>query len=293
MGFEITYLPVQKNGLISLDELKAALRPDTSLVSIMAVNNEIGVIQPLAEISKTLKEWAKETKNPKPFFHTDAAQAVGKIPIDVEAMGIGAAYVRRRPRVRLEPLIHGGGQERGLRSGTVPAPLTVGLGEACRIAKEEMALDHKRVKELSDRLVNGLTSQVEHIVRNGDPDGYAGCVNLSFSYVEGESLLMALKVRSTICFSYDADKQDIALSSGSACTSASLEPSYVLRALGTTEDMAHSSLRFGIGRFTTEAEIDFVVERIVKVVNRLRDMSPLWEMVQEGIDINKIEWSQH
>jgi cysteine desulfurase len=183
----------------------------------MAVNNEIGVIQPLAEISKTLKEWAKETGNQKPFFHTDAAQAVGKIPIDVDAMGIdvmsisghkiygpkgvGAAYVRRRPRVRLEPLIHGGGQERGLRSGTVPTPLTVGLGEACRIAKEEMELDHKRVKELSDRLVNGLTSQVEHIVRNGDPDGYAGCVNLSFAYVEGESLLMALKVSPPVCSS--------------------------------------------------------------------------------------------
>lgn len=294
IGFEVTYLPVMPNGLISLSDLKAALRPDTSLVSIMAVNNEIGVIQPMAEISKTLKEWAKETGNQKPFFHTDAAQAVGKIPIDVEAMGIdamsisghklygpkgvGAAYVRRRPRVRLEPLIHGGGQERGLRSGTVPAPLTVGLGEACRIAKEEMDLDHKRIKELSDRLVNGITSKIEHIVRNGDPSGYPGCVNLSFAYVEGESLLMALK--------------DIALSSGSACTSASLEPSYVLRALGAAEDMAHSSLRFGIGRFTTEAEIDFVIERIVKVVTRLRDMSPLWEMVQEGIDISKIEWSQ-
>lgn len=198
------------NGLISISDLKAALRPDTSLVSVMAVNNEIGVIQPLAEISKTLKEWAKETGNPKPYFHTDAAQAIGKIPIDVEAMGIdamsisghkiygpkgvGAAYVRRRPRVRLEPLIHGGGQERGLRSGTVPAPLTVGLGEACRIAKEEMPMEHKRTKELSDRLVNGITSQIEKIVRNGDPDGYPGCVNLSFSYVEGESLLMALKV---------------------------------------------------------------------------------------------------
>jgi cysteine desulfurase len=294
MGFEVTYLPVMPNGLVSINDLKAALRPDTSLVSIMAVNNEIGVIQPLAEISKTLKTWAKETGNPKPFFHTDAAQAVGKIPIDVEAMGIdvlslsghkiygpkgiGAAYVRRRPRVRLEPLIHGGGQERGLRSGTVPAVLTVGLGEACRIAKEEMELDTKRTKMLSDRLINGLTSQVEHVIRNGDPNGYAGCVNLSFAYVEGESLLMALK--------------DIALSSGSACTSASLEPSYVLRALGAAEDMAHSSLRFGIGRFTTEAEIDFVVDRIVKVVTRLRDMSPLWEMVQEGIDINKIEWSQ-
>ncbi|WVW78823.1 cysteine desulfurase IscS [Kwoniella bestiolae CBS 10118] len=293
-GFDVTYLPVLPNGLISLNDLKAALRPDTSVVSIMAVNNEIGVIQPLKEISETLKAYAKENKCQKALFHTDAAQAVGKIEIDVEAMGIdamsisghkiygpkgvGAAYVRRRPRVRLEPLIHGGGQERGLRSGTVPAPLVVGLGEACRIAKNEMKLDHERVKELSDRLINGITSQVDHIVRNGDVSGYPGCVNLSFAYVEGESLLMALK--------------DIALSSGSACTSASLEPSYVLRALGAAEDMAHSSLRFGIGRFTTEAEIDLVVARIVSVVNRLRDMSPLWEMVQEGIDISKIEWSQ-
>ncbi|KIR54436.1 cysteine desulfurase IscS [Cryptococcus gattii Ru294] len=293
-GFEVTYLPVLPNGLISINDLKAALRPDTSLVSIMAVNNEIGVIQPLAEISQAIKSWAKENGVPKPLFHTDAAQAVGKIPIDVEALGIdamsisghklygpkgvGAAYVRRRPRVRLEPLIHGGGQERGLRSGTVAAPLVVGLGEACQIAGNEMAADHARIKALSDRLIEGITSKVEHIVRNGDVNGYPGCVNLSFAYVEGESLLMALK--------------DIALSSGSACTSASLEPSYVLRALGAAEDMAHSSLRFGIGRFTTEEEIDLVVSRIVSVVNKLRDMSPLWEMVQEGIDISKIEWSQ-
>jgi cysteine desulfurase len=209
-GFEITYLPVLPSGLVSLPDLKAALRPDTSLVSIMMVNNEIGVIQPMAEISRTIKEFAKENNCPKAFFHTDAAQAVGKIPIDVEAMGIdamsisahkiyvpkgvGAAYVRRRPRVRLEPLIHGGGQERGLRSGTVPSSLVAGLGEACRIAKIEMEADHKRVKALADRLIEGLTSQVEHIVRNGDPSGYPGCVNLSFAYVEGESLLMALKV---------------------------------------------------------------------------------------------------
>lgn len=294
-GFDITYLPVLPNGLISLSDLLAALRPDTSVVSIMMVNNEIGVIQPMREISETLKAYAKDNKTPKAFFHTDAAQALGKIPIDVEAMGIdamslsghkiygpkgiGAAYVRRRPRVRIEPLIHGGGQERGLRSGTVPASLVVGFGEACRIAKREMAADKEQVKALADRLINGITSKVDHIVRNGDPNGYPGCVNLSFAYVEGESLLMALK--------------DIALSSGSACTSASLEPSYVLRALGTTEDMAHSSLRFGIGRFTTEAEIDLVVNRIVSVVTRLREMSPLWEMVQEGIDISKIEWAQH
>ncbi|TXT13483.1 hypothetical protein VHUM_00850 [Vanrija humicola] len=292
-GFEVTYLPVSQSGLISLDDLKAALRPDTSLVSIMAVNNEIGVIQPLAEISQLLKSYAKENGVTKPLFHTDAAQAVGKIEIDVEAMGIdalsisghkiygpkgvGAAYVRRRPRVRLEPLIHGGGQERGLRSGTVPAPIVAGLGEAARIATVEREADHAHVSKLSERLIKGITSQVEHVVRNGDVNGYPGCVNLSFAYVEGESLLMALK--------------DVALSSGSACTSASLEPSYVLRALGAADDMAHSSLRFGIGRFTTEAEIDMVIDRIVKVVTKLRDMSPLWEMVQEGIDISKIEWS--
>lgn len=202
------------NGLISLTDLKAALRPDTSLVSIMTVNNEIGVIQPMKEISETLKTWAKETKNQKPYFHTDAAQAIGKIPMDVDEMGIdamsisghklygpkgiGAAYVRRRPRVRLEPLIHGGGQERGLRSGTVPAPLAVGLGEACRIANREMVSDHRRIKALSDRLVDGLNAEVQHIVRNGDPSGYPGCVNLSFAYVEGESLLMALKVSSML-----------------------------------------------------------------------------------------------
>ncbi|KAH6918440.1 cysteine desulfurase NFS1 [Coprinopsis sp. MPI-PUGE-AT-0042] len=287
-GFDVTYLPVKKNGLIDLEELEKAIRPDTSLVSIMAVNNETGVIQPLKEIGAICR------KHRGVYFHTDAAQAVGKIPIDVNAMnidlmsisghkiygpkGVGACYVRRRPRVRLEPIFSGGGQERGLRSGTLPASLVVGLGEAARLAKLDMARDHARIKELSDRLIEGINSQVEHVVRNGDPEGYPGCVNLSFSYVEGESLLMALK--------------DIALSSGSACTSASLEPSYVLRALGAAEDMAHSSLRFGIGRFTTEAEIDFVVEKIVATVQRLRDMSPLWEMVQEGIDINSIDWSQ-
>jgi len=193
---------------------------------------------------------------------------------------VGALYVRRRPRVRLVPLLTGGGQERGLRSGTVAAPLAVGLGEACRIAIEEMAYDHERVKRLSERLISGIQSKVSHVYRNGDEiQSYPGCVNLSFAYVEGESLLMALK--------------DIALSSGSACTSASLEPSYVLRALGAEDDMAHSSIRFGIGRFTTEEEIDFVVSRVVDHVDRLREMSPLWEMVQEGIDISKIEWAQH
>ncbi|KAH9001421.1 cysteine desulfurase NFS1 [Lactarius akahatsu] len=288
-GFDVTYLAVQKNGVIDLEELQNAIRPDTSLISIMAVNNETGVIQPIKEIG------AMARKHRGVHFHTDAAQAVGKIPLDVNAMnvdlmsisghklygpkGIGAAYVRRRPRVRLEPILSGGGQERGLRSGTLPAALAVGMGEAARIAKQEMERDHARITQLSQRLINGINERVEHVVRNGDPNGFPGCVNLSFAYVEGESLLMALK--------------DIALSSGSACTSASLEPSYVLRALGAAEDMAHSSLRFGIGRFTTEAEIDFVIEKIVATVQRLRDMSPLWEMVQEGIDINTIDWAQH
>jgi len=287
-GFDITYLPVQNNGLVDLQVLEAAIRPDTSLVSIMTVNNETGVIQPMKEIGALLR------KHRGIYLHTDAAQAAGKIPLDVNEMnvdlmsisghklygpkGVGAAYVRRRPRVRLEPILSGGGQERGLRSGTLPTALVVGMGEAARIAKQEMARDHARIKELSDRLIQSINTQVEHVVRNGDVNGYPGCVNLSFSYVEGESLLMALK--------------DIALSSGSACTSASLEPSYVLRALGAAEDMAHSSLRFGIGRFTTEAEIDFVVKHIIRTVTKLRDMSPLWEMVQEGIDINSIDWSQ-
>ncbi|KAF8323641.1 cysteine desulfurase [Cantharellus anzutake] len=288
-GFDITYLPVQSNGVIDLAHLEAAIQPgNTSLVSVMAVNNETGVIQPIKEIGELIKKYKGV------YFHTDAAQATGKIPLDVNEMnidllsisghkiygpkGIGAAYVRRKPRVRLEPIISGGGQERGLRSGTLPPPLVVGLGEACRIATREIVFDHAYVSKLSQRLINGIMSKVEHVVRNGDPNGYPGCVNLSFAYVEGESLLMALK--------------KIALSSGSACTSASLEPSYVLRALGAAEDMAHSSLRFGIGRFTTEAEIDYVVAEIVEVVNRLRDMSPLWEMVQEGIDLKSIDWSQ-
>ncbi|KAG2178330.1 hypothetical protein INT44_001480 [Umbelopsis vinacea] len=288
-GFDVTYLPVQPNGLIDIKQFEEAIRPDTSIVSIMSVNNEIGVIQPIAEIGKICR------KN-KVFFHTDAAQAVGKIPMDVNAMnidlmsisghklygpkGIGAIYVRRRPRVRLEAVQSGGGQERGIRSGTVPTPLVVGLGAACKLATEEMEYDDKRISRLSKRLIDGIQSKVEQVVRNGDDvHTYPGCVNLSFSYVEGESLLMALK--------------EIALSSGSACTSASLEPSYVLRALGADDEMAHSSIRFGIGRFTTEAEIDYVINHVVGHVNKLRDMSPLWEMVQEGIDLKSIQWSQH
>lgn len=288
-GHEVTYLPVMTNGIVDLQEMEKAMRPDTSLVSVMFVNNEIGVEQPVEEIGALCRA-------NKVFFHTDAAQAIGKIPVDVNKMnidlmsisghkiygpkGVGALYVRRRPRVRVEPVQSGGGQERGMRSGTVPHSLVVGLGEACDIANQEMEYDHKRIAMLSDRLVNGITSAIPQVVRNGDPErSYPGCVNLSFAFVEGESLLMALK--------------DIALSSGSACTSASLEPSYVLRAIGADEDLAHSSIRFGIGRFTTEEEIDYTVDKIVTQVQRLRDMSPLWEMSQEGIDLKSIKWTQH
>ncbi|KAI4281058.1 MAG: hypothetical protein L6R35_005759 [Caloplaca aegaea] len=287
-GFDVTYLPVQNSGLIDLKELEAAIRPDTALVSIMTVNNEIGVIQPMKEIGQLCR-------SRKVFFHTDAAQAVGKIPINVDdwnvdlmsisahkiygPKGIGACYVRRRPRVRLDPIISGGGQERGLRSGTLAPPLVAGFGEACRIAKEEMEYDSQRIRSLSDRLLNGLLS-MEHTSQNGDPERhYPGCVNVSFAYVEGESLLMALK--------------DIALSSGSACTSASLEPSYVLRALGNSDESAHSSIRFGIGRFTTESEIDYVLKAVKERVSFLRELSPLWELVQEGVALDSIQWSQH
>ncbi|XP_060563859.1 cysteine desulfurase-like isoform X2 [Ruditapes philippinarum] len=288
-GFEITYLPVQKNGLIDLQELEAAMRPDTVLVSVMTVNNEIGVRQPVEDIGKLCR-------SKKIFFHTDAAQAVGKIPLDVDKMnidlmsisghkiygpkGVGAMYVRRRPRVRLEAPMSGGGQERGMRSGTLPTPLCVGIGAACELAMQEMEYDHTRISALAKRLIDRVTEKVPHVIRNGDPEKtYPGCVNLSFAFVEGESLLMALK--------------DIALSSGSACTSASLEPSYVLRAIGADEDLAHSSIRFGIGRFTTQAEIDYTADKCIEHVTRLREMSPLWEMVQEGIDLKTIKWSQH
>ncbi|KAF2710224.1 cysteine desulfurase [Pleomassaria siparia CBS 279.74] len=287
-GFQVTYLPVQNNGLIDMAQLEAAIRPETCLVSIMAVNNEIGVVQPVEEIGNLCR-------SKKVFFHTDAAQAVGKIPIDVNKMnvdlmsisahkiygpkGIGACYVRRRPRVRLDPIISGGGQERGLRSGTLAPNLAIGFGEAARICKEEMEYDSKRITGLSNYLLEGLLS-MEHTTLNGDRTRhYPGCVNVSFAHVEGESLLMALK--------------DIALSSGSACTSASLEPSYVLRALGSSDESAHSSIRFGIGRFTTKAEIDYVLKAVKERVTFLRELSPLWEMVQEGIDPNTIEWSQH
>ncbi|XP_060133209.1 cysteine desulfurase isoform X2 [Zootoca vivipara] len=288
-GFQVTYLPVQKNGIIDIKDLKNAIQPDTGLVSVMTVNNEIGVIQPVKDIGQICSSH-------KIFFHTDAAQAVGKIPLNVNDMkidlmsisghkiygpkGVGAIYVRRRPRVRMEPLQSGGGQERGLRSGTVPTPLAVGLGAACELAQQEMEYDHKRISLLAGRLVTNIMSEIPDVIMNGDPvHRYPGCINLSFAYVEGESLLMALK--------------DVALSSGSACTSASLEPSYVLRAIGTDEDLAHSSIRFGISRFTTEEEVDYTVKKCIQHVKRLREMSPLWEMVQDGVDLKSIKWTQH
>ena len=288
-GFEVTYLPVQKDGLLDLDVLRAAITDKTVLVSVMAVNNEIGVIQPLAEIGRICRE-------KKVFFHTDAAQAAGKIPLDVEALnvdlmsisghkiygpkGIGALYVRRKPRVRLVPMIVGGGQERGFRSGTLPTPLCVGLGEAAEICMKEMDAEAKRLKKLQERMLNGLRAKLTDIVVNGDLEHrIPGNLNISFAYVEGESLMMGIK--------------NLAVSSGSACTSASLEPSYVLRALGVEEEMAHTSLRIGLGRFTTEHEVDTAVDELVRHVNKLREMSPLWEMAQEGIDIKSIEWAAH
>lgn len=287
-GYDVTYLPVcHGTGRVDLDELKAAMRDDTILVSVMAVNNEIGTLQPLAEIGAMCRER-------KIVFHTDAAQMVGKLPLDVHKLnidlmsmsshkvygpkGIGALYVRRRPRIRLEPIISGGGQERGLRSGTLPHFLCVGFGEACELAERDMEYDTKWVHYLSNKLQKGIEERIPEVVRNGDPEhNYAGCLNYSFAFVEGESLLMALK--------------NIAVSSGSACTSASLEPSYVLRALGVDDELAHSSLRFGLGRFSTEEEVDFVLELLEQHVARLREMSPLWEMVQEGIDLKTIQWS--
>ncbi|MCE2481338.1 MAG: IscS subfamily cysteine desulfurase [Alphaproteobacteria bacterium] len=287
-GFEVTYLPVQPNGLIRLEDLEAAVGEETMLVSVMAVNNEIGVIQPIAEIGAFCRAR-------KIFFHTDAAQAAGKIPLDVNEMnidlmsisghklygpkGVGALYVRRKPRVRLHAIINGGGQERGMRSGTLPGALCVGFGAACEIAGRDMAADNERLRGLRDRLLDGL-SDIPDIYVNGDLERrFPGNLNISFAYVEGESMLMALK--------------DLAVSSGSACTSASLEPSYVLRALGVDEELAHTSIRIGIGRFTTESEIDYAVRTIHEHVGRLREMSPLWEMVQEGIDLKSIEWTDH
>jgi cysteine desulfurase len=287
-GFEATYLDVQENGLIDLDALRAAIRPDTTVVSVMFVNNEIGVIQPIAEIGELCREKGV-------VFHVDAAQATGKVDIDLSALkvdlmsfsahktygpkGIGALYVRRKPRVRLEAQMHGGGHERGLRSGTLATHQIVGMGEAFRIAREKMATENTRIRALRDKLLNGL-QDIEATYVNGDlVHRVPHNLNISFAYVEGESLIMAIK--------------DVAVSSGSACTSASLEPSYVLRALGRNDELAHSSIRFTIGRFTTEEEIDYTIALLHKKIGKLRELSPLWEMVQEGVDLDTVQWAAH
>ena len=288
-GFEVTYLSVQQDGLVDLEQLKAAIKPNTLLISIMAINNEIGVIQPLKEIGAICR--AHDV-----FFHTDAAQAFGKIPLNVDEMnidlmsisghkiyapkGIGALYVRRRPRVRMEALINGGGQERGMRSGTLPTPLVVGLGMAAKIAGAEMVEETARIERLAKRFTDAIQGEIPDVYLNGHSTlRWAGNINLSFAYIEGESMIMAIK--------------DLAVSSGSACTSASLEPSYVLRALGVSEELAHTSIRFGIGRFTTEAEIDAAIQIVKASIDKLRALSPLWEMAQEGIDISSIKWAEH
>lgn len=288
-GFKVTYLPVQSNGIIDLHTLESAITSDTLMVSIMAVNNEIGVIQPLKEIGAICRKH-------EIFFHTDAAQAVGKIPLDVNEMnidllsisghklyspkGIGALFVRRKPRVRVNALINGGGQERGMRSGTLPTPLCVGIGEACAIAEKEMGAENERIHYLSNKFYSEIMNNLDEVYLNGDKEQrIPGNLNLSFAYVEGEGLMMGIK--------------ELSVSSGSACTSASLEPSYVLRALGIGEELAHTSLRIGIGRFTTEEEIDFAVKKITEAVKKLRELSPLWEMAQEGINIKDIQWAAH
>lgn len=288
-GYEVTYLDVQEDGLIDLEALRAAMRPDTILVSVMAVNNEIGVIQDLEAIGAMCRERGI-------LFHCDATQAPGHMPLDVDAIkcdlmslsahkvygpkGIGALYVCRRPRVRIECQIHGGGHERGMRSGTLATHQIVGMGEAYRLAKLELDEELPRLRRLRDRLWDGIRSNIPEIYLNGNWEHRSPHnLNVSFAFIEGESLMMALK--------------DIACSSGSACTSASLEPSYVLRALGRDDELAHSSIRFTLGRFTTEEEIDYVVKSLVEKVAKLREMSPLWEMHQQGLDLSKIEWSEH
>ncbi len=287
-GFEVTYLDVQPNGLVDPGGFEAALRPDTVLASVMHVNNEIGVIQDIAALGAICRAH-------KVIFHSDAAQSPGKVPIDLSELpvdlmsfsahkvygpkGIGALYVQRRPRIRLEAQMHGGGHERGLRSGTLPTHQIVGMGEAFRIAREEMATESARILALRNRLFDGLKG-MEEVYVNGDLEHrIAGNLNISFNYVEGESLMMALK--------------DMAVSSGSACTSASLEPSYVLRALGRPDELAHSSLRFTLGRFTTEEEIDHVLSQVRGQVERLRELSPLWDMYKEGVDLSSVEWAAH
>lgn len=288
-GFKVTYLTVQPSGLLDLNLLRKSITDQTLLVSIMAVNNEIGVIQPLAEIGALCREKGV-------FFHTDAAQGAGKIPLDVEAMnidllslsghkmygpkGIGALYVRRKPRVRLNALFSGGAQERGMRSGTLPTPLCVGLGQAAEIARLEMEEESRRIRHLRDEFYKKIIDSLDAVYLNGDWEHrIPGNLNLSFAYVEGEGLMMGL--------------QNVCVSSGSACTSASLEPSYVLRALGVGEDLSHTSIRFGIGRFTTQEELSKTASLLIETVNRLRDMSPLWEMAQAGIDIKSIQWNTH
>jgi len=287
-GFEVTYLDVQENGLLDLNVFTAALRPDTILASVMMVNNEIGVVQDIAALGEICRERGV-------IFHVDAAQATGKVGIDLQTLkvdlmsfcahktygpkGIGALYVRRKPRVRIEAQMHGGGHERGMRSGTLATHQIVGMGAAFRLAREEMQAENARVRSLRDRLWAGL-SQIDEVYLNGDMDmRVPHNLNVSFNYVEGESLIMAIK--------------ELAVSSGSACTSASLEPSYVLRALGRNDELAHSSIRFTLGRFTTQADIDTAVELLTQRVGKLRDMSPLWEMAQEGIDLNTVQWAAH
>ncbi len=287
-GFEVTYLDPLPNGLLDMDVFKATLRDDTTVVSIMHVNNEIGVIQDIAAIGKITRERGI-------LLHVDAAQSPGKVVIDVDAMnvdlmslcahkvygpkGIGALYVRRKPRVRIEAQMHGGGHERGMRSGTLATHQIVGMGEAFRIAREEMGTENERMRMLRDRLWNGVCD-MEEIYLNGDLEQRVpGNMNISFNFVEGESLIMSLK--------------DIAVSSGSACTSASLEPSYVLRAIGRNDELAHSSIRFTIGRFTTEEEVDFTVKKVREAVNKLRDLSPLWDMFKDGVDLDSVEWAAH
>ncbi len=287
-GFEVSYLDPEPNVMLDLAKLEAAMRPDTTVVSVMHVNNEIGVIQDIAAIGKLCRARGI-------VFHSDAAQSAGKVPIDVNAMtvdllalsahkvygpkGIGALYVRRKPRIRIEAQMHGGGHERGMRSGTLPTHQIVGMGEAFRLAKEEMAAETRRIRKLRDRLLDGFKN-IEEVYVNGDLDQrVAGNLNISFNFVEGESLIMALK--------------DLAVSSGSACTSASLEPSYVLRALGRNDELAHSSIRFTLGRFTTEEDVDYTIKLVKEKIGKLRELSPLWEMHKDGIDLSTVQWAAH